>query len=286
MVPGAESPGGHAAKPGAGGHTPSDFPLVRLTQAEIDRLESDQAGIEEIWPLSPLQEGLLFHALYDPQASDLYAVQLVLGLEGSLNGGKLRAAGEAVLRRHSNLRACFYHGDLSQPVQVVVPEVALPWCELDLSGFEEWERQEQLARFLSEDRARRFDLGAAPLLRFTLIRLAAGQHQLVMTNHHILMDGWSLPVLLGELFEFYASDQPGFGFRAGDSLSRVSGLAGRPGSRGGNGGVAEGADGVGGTDLSGLGGAWRQRQAARADRARVTGSLDRSPGPAEPPAWG
>ena len=198
----------HAAKPGAGGHTPSDFPLVSLSQPEIDRLESAYAGIEEILPLSPLQEGLLFHALYDPQASDLYAVQLVLGLEGSLNEEKLRVAAAAVLRRHSNLRACFYHGGLSRPVQVVVPEVALPWRELDFSEFEEREHQERLARFLSEDRARRFDTGTAPLLRFTLIRLAANQYQLVLTNHHILMDGWSLPVLLGELFEYYGSDRP------------------------------------------------------------------------------
>ncbi len=198
----------HAAEPGAGGHTPSDFRLVSLTQAEIDRLESEHTGIEEILPLSPLQEGLLFHALYDPEASDLYAVQLVLGLEGSLNGEKLRVAAQAVLRRHSNLRACFYYGGLSQPVQVVVPEAALPWREMDFSGFDELTRKEQLARFLSEDRAWRFDIGSAPLVRFTLIRLAANQHQLVITNHHILMDGWSLPVLLGELFEFYASNSP------------------------------------------------------------------------------
>ena len=113
-----------------------------------------------------------------------------------------------MLRRHSNLRACFYDGGLSQPVQVVVPEAALPWREMDFSGFDELTRKEQLARFLSEDRAWRFDIGSAPLVRFTLIRFAANQHQLVITNHHILMDGWSLPVLLGELFEFYASNSP------------------------------------------------------------------------------
>ena len=167
---------------------------MRLTQSEIDRLESDHAGIEEILPLSPLQEGLLFHALYDPQASDHYAVQLVLGLEGSLNGEKLRVAAEAVLRRHANLRACFYHDGLSQPVQVIVPEATLPWRELDFSGLEEWERQEQLARFLSEDRARRFDIGAAPLLRFSLDSAgcqptSAGDHQSPHLNGRLVAAG-------------------------------------------------------------------------------------------------
>ena len=200
----------HAAEPGAGGYTPSDFPLVSLTQTQIDRLQTEHPKIEEILPLSPLQEGLLFHALYDPQASDFYAVQLVLGLEGSLDGEKLRAAADAVLRRHSNLRACFYYGGLSRPVQVVVSEVALPWHEMDFSGLDELAGKEQLARFLTKDRASRFDLGSGPLVRFTLIRLAANQYQLVITNHHILMDGWSLPVLVGELFEFYANKSQNF----------------------------------------------------------------------------
>ena len=80
----------HAEQPGAGGRTPSDLPLVALSQAEIERLESEYPQIEDILPLSPLQEGLLFHALYDAQAPDVYTVQLVLALEGPLDGGALR----------------------------------------------------------------------------------------------------------------------------------------------------------------------------------------------------
>ena len=70
------------SKPGAGGRSPSDLPLVSLSQAEIERLESTSGPIEDILPLSPLQEGLLFHALYDAQAADVYTVQLDLGLDG------------------------------------------------------------------------------------------------------------------------------------------------------------------------------------------------------------
>src|SRR5262249_32874839 len=82
----------HAAEPSAGGHTPSDFPLVALSQAELEQLEAQYPKLEDILPLSPLQEGLLFHALYDSQTPDLYGVQVVLGLEGPLDVQALQAA--------------------------------------------------------------------------------------------------------------------------------------------------------------------------------------------------
>ena len=195
---------GHAAAPGAGGRTPSDLPLVALSQAEIERLESAAAPIEDILPLSPLQEGLLFHALYDAQAPDVYTVQLELGLEGSLDGAALEAAAQALVARHGSLRAGFRHENLSRPVQIIVPQVVVPWRHIDLSLLAEDARVERLAGILARDRAERFDLDRAPLLRFTLIRLAADRHRLVITNHHILMDGWSMPVLVQELFTLYA----------------------------------------------------------------------------------
>ena len=99
LVPALEALVRHAAAPGAGGRTPSDLPLVALSQAEIERLESRYPQIEDILPLSPLQEGLLFHALYDAQAPDVYTVQLVLGLDGPLDerraGGGGACAGGA-----------------------------------------------------------------------------------------------------------------------------------------------------------------------------------------------
>src|SRR5262249_27498594 len=82
----------HAATPGVGGRSPSDLPLVGLTQSEIERLERHYPQIEDVLPLSPLQEGLLFHALYDAQAADVYMVQLELGLEGALDSAALEAA--------------------------------------------------------------------------------------------------------------------------------------------------------------------------------------------------
>ena len=193
----------HTAKPGAGGHTPSDLPLVSVSQAEIDRLEADYPNFEDVLPLSPLQEGLLFHALYDTQGPDLYTVQVVLGLEGPLDSDALRAAAEALLERHANLRASFVHDGLSRPVQVIVPEVALPWSEVNLSGLGPAQCEERLAQLLAQERSLRFELGRAPLVRFSLIRLGLNQHRLLLSNHHLLLDGWSLPVVVRELFELY-----------------------------------------------------------------------------------
>ena len=99
----------HAAQPGAGGRTPSDLPLVALSQDEIERLERQYPRLEDVLPLSPLQEGLLFHALYDAQAPDLYTVQLELELDGALDSGALQRAAQALLQRHASLRAGFVH---------------------------------------------------------------------------------------------------------------------------------------------------------------------------------
>ena len=162
-------------QPGAGGRTPSDLPLVALSQAEIERLERQYPQIEDILPLSPLQEGLLFHALYDAQAPDVYTVQLVLD-----SGGRARQRRRCARRRRrcwSVMRACapaFAHETLSRPVQVIVPTVdaALAQHRSVVAG-RGGARGAAGRHCWPQDRAERFDLAAPPLLRFTLIRLAA-----------------------------------------------------------------------------------------------------------------
>ncbi|WP_370422148.1 amino acid adenylation domain-containing protein [Streptomyces sp. QH1-20] len=193
----------HAEGPGAGGHTPSDLSLVRLAQSEINALETRQPRLADVLPLAPLQEGLLFHALYDQQGYDVYTVQLSFAIEGALDSAAMRAAVATLLKRHANLRAGFHTLDNGETVQVIPSEVTVPWTELDLSGLTEARREAELARVLDEDRNRRFDLTAPPLMRFTLITLGPDRYVFTITNHHILMDGWSFGVLLGELFEVY-----------------------------------------------------------------------------------
>ncbi|WP_062209689.1 non-ribosomal peptide synthetase [Streptomyces sp. NBRC 109706] len=194
----------HAAQPGAGGRTPSDLPLVPLSQGEVERLEEAWPELADVLPLAPLQEGLLYHALYDEGDTDHYTVQLTLDLHGAVDAAALRTAAGTLLRRHPNLTAAFSGEGLGRPVQIVPAEAEPAWYEADFSGLAPEEAEREVALFMARDRAHRFDLAKPPLLRFALIRTAADRYRFVLTNHHILMDGWSVPVLMGELAALYA----------------------------------------------------------------------------------
>jgi len=155
------------------------------------------SNLEDVLPLAPLQQGLYFHALYDGD-SDVYSAQVVFDLTGLLDTDRLKAAAEAVLRRHANLRASFRQRKQGDPVQVVHREVRLPWEELDLSH-----DPDAVAAVIERERRRPWDLTRPPLIRFVLVRLGPELHKLVCTNHHLLLDGWSTPVLTTELFTLY-----------------------------------------------------------------------------------
>ncbi|MDX3745359.1 non-ribosomal peptide synthetase [Streptomyces sp. AK08-02] len=168
-----------------------------------------RSGISDILPLSPLQEGLLFHALYDDDRSpDVYAAQQVLELTGDVAPAAIRAAGQALLDRHPNLRACFRRREAGQPFQIVPTDVELPWSEADLSAHDEPGRDTAWERLLDEERTRRFDLSQPPLLRHLLVRWAPDRYRLVITNHHILLDGWSKQLLVREFSALYAGEHP------------------------------------------------------------------------------
>jgi amino acid adenylation domain-containing protein/non-ribosomal peptide synthase protein (TIGR01720 family) len=194
----------HTTQPGAGGHTPSDFPLLKLTQHQVEHLEAiSPSGVADVLPLSPMQEGLLAYELDDEPVPDAYMTQLVVELRGALDIGALRAAAETLLRRHPNLRAGFWYDGLDEPVQFMPGDVKLLWSERDLSGMPRQEAAGEVTRLLAADRACRFALTEAPLMRFIVLRLGPELHQLVWTAHHILVDGWSVPVLLDELMALY-----------------------------------------------------------------------------------
>ncbi|QEU97848.1 non-ribosomal peptide synthetase [Streptomyces kanamyceticus] len=157
----------------------------------------------DVWPLAPLQEGLFFHARYDEDRADVYVLQAVFDLAGPLDTEALRGAADALLVRHPNLRAGFWDEDLEQPVQLIPAEVTVPWHETDLGSLEGDGQQNALDRILAEQRTLRFDPADPPLLRFALIRLGERRHRLALTAHHILLDGWSLPVLYRDFFHLY-----------------------------------------------------------------------------------
>ncbi|MEV4257872.1 amino acid adenylation domain-containing protein, partial [Spirillospora sp. NPDC049652] len=199
----------HAATPGAGGHTPSDFPLVTLTPEQVDELEP---GLADVWPLSPLQDGLLFHARYDDRGQDdqgendrgqdVYLWQRALDFTGPLDTGLLRTCWQRLLERHPNLRAAFRQpAGLDRPVQAVARHVEVPWREVDLTA----DPAADPDGLLEEERIRGLDLAAPPLLRLLLAKLGPDRHRLVVTMHHIVLDGWSLPVLFEELSRLYGA---------------------------------------------------------------------------------
>ncbi|WP_432422377.1 amino acid adenylation domain-containing protein [Rhodococcus opacus] len=195
----------HTVQPVAGGLTPSDCQLVTVSQSRIERWEHSYPGLREIWSLSPLQSGLLFHSTLAADSLDIYTAQLRMDLEGAVDSARLRRAAAGVLAHHATLRAAFEYDDAGIPAQLVVDRVDVPWREVDLTGCGSAAGVE-LERLLDDDRVARFDLARPPLLRLLLIRTAPERHVLALTNHHIILDGWSMPLLVRELLVRYVAD--------------------------------------------------------------------------------
>ncbi|HEX7240019.1 MAG TPA: amino acid adenylation domain-containing protein, partial [Longimicrobiaceae bacterium] len=188
----------------AGGYTPSDFPLAGLDQAGVDALLGSERGVEDVYPLTPLQEGMLFHTLYAP-GSGVYVGQLGFVLEGPLQAQALERAWQGAVDRHEALRAGFAWEGVPRPVQVIRREAKLPLRQEDWRGVGEAEREERLERYLEEDRKRGFELERGPLMRLGLFRLEEEAHHLVWTHHHLVLDGWSLSLLFGDVLALYAA---------------------------------------------------------------------------------
>ncbi|HEX6292544.1 MAG TPA: condensation domain-containing protein, partial [Herpetosiphonaceae bacterium] len=145
---------------------------------------------------------MLFHTLYD-QGSGLYVTHITLTLRGNLHVPSLQRAWELIIERHPVLRTAFVWERRDEPFQVVYRQVRLPWQEYDLRDRSPIEQEEQLAAFLADDLSRGFDLDKAPLMRLVLFQTAADTYQFVWSQHHLLMDGWSLPLVLNEVFTAY-----------------------------------------------------------------------------------
>ncbi|MFI0446667.1 amino acid adenylation domain-containing protein [Actinomadura sp. 6N118] len=163
----------------------------------------NRADIECVLPLTPLQEGQLFHAEFDEDGPGLYNMYLSALLSGPLDVAALRSACARLLARHQCMRACFRRNRENQIAQVVLREVPLLWRQVDLSGLPEPERAERLDRLERETRTERFDLAKPPLTRFVLVRLTPDRHRFILCTYHAVLDGWSSWLLLGELARLY-----------------------------------------------------------------------------------
>ncbi|MGB3292548.1 MAG: amino acid adenylation domain-containing protein [Phormidesmis sp.] len=192
----------HCQAPDAQRYTPSDFPLAKMDQPTLDRLLTGCQPIADLYPLSPAQQGLLFHTLYAPN-SGVYCVQLSYSLRGNLNVSAFRRACEAVVQRHPILRTAFLWKGLEMPLQRVCQTIQLPWEQLDWRSLTTPEQSTQLEQFLQETRSQGFELDQPPLVRCALIRVSADTHQFVWSHHHLLMDGWCLPIICKEILTLY-----------------------------------------------------------------------------------
>nr|WP_327533125.1 non-ribosomal peptide synthetase [uncultured Mycolicibacterium sp.] len=188
---------------GGGGLTPSDVLPARLSQPQIDEL-AQQYRIADVLPLTPVQQGLLFHSTFAQGISgvtDVYAVQLDITVTGVVDQHRLRDAVHTVVARHPNLAARFY-ADFGEPVQVIPADPVMAWRYLDLRG-DDLTPDQEITRLSAAERAAVCDLAERPTFRAALIRTSGNQHRFVLTFHHIVIDGWSLPILLQEIFASY-----------------------------------------------------------------------------------
>lgn len=173
-----------------------DFP--KPTQAVTNFVEP----IKDSYPLSPIQSGLLFHTVNTP-GCEAYAVQLIWELTHNLNLSLLRKSMYFLLQRHPILRVYFEWKDQSQPIQYVQHIIELPWHEYDWTNSQSIQQEERFELFLKTDRQTNFSLSRPPLMRISVIKLMDNDYKVVLSMHHILLDGWSMSVLLGELNQIY-----------------------------------------------------------------------------------
>ncbi|HEY2291009.1 MAG TPA: amino acid adenylation domain-containing protein [Thermoanaerobaculia bacterium] len=193
----------------AGGFTPSDFPLAGLDQEALDRLLGRDRGVEDLYPLAPMQEGMLFHSLYAGEGADLYFEQFTAVLAGPLDEAAFAAAWQRAVERHAALRTGFLWHGVERPLQLVRRAVEIPWTSEDWRDLAPTDAEARWRGLLAADRARGFDLGRPPLLRIALARTGEEERRLVWSTHHILFDGWCFSLLLNEVFALYEAAAAG-----------------------------------------------------------------------------
>ena len=193
----------HCSDARNGGYTASDFPLALPDDESLETLFRRWGRhVDDAYPLAPMQQGMLFHSLFE-QHTGVDLIQLSCRIEGNLQPQAFRQSWQQVLNRHPALRTSFLAGDGNEPLQLVLDRVDLPWEEFDWRELSGSQVERRLTDLLHEDRLRGFAIDEPPLMRCALIRLDANLYQFVWSHHHLLTDGWCLPILLNEAMEIY-----------------------------------------------------------------------------------
>lgn len=181
-----------------------DFSLSGLEPAEIEALFPDRSAIEDLYPLTPMQEGMLFHTLLNP-GSGIYLMQQHYTWDGPLNLDRLVEAWGRVIDRHPILRTAYIWKDLKRPLQVVQRRIdpAEAVHVLDWRGSSAAEQKHRLIRKLEAELTEGFDMSRAPLMRIRLIRTGEESYHIVRSFHHILTDDWCFSILMMEVLSYY-----------------------------------------------------------------------------------
>jgi amino acid adenylation domain-containing protein/non-ribosomal peptide synthase protein (TIGR01720 family) len=182
--------------------TPGDFPLAALNAEQLTIALAGNIDVEDIYPLSPVQEGILFHANYESE-KDIYLQQVSAEIEGILDVERFKTAWESCINRHHSLRASFVWQDLPRPLQRIHRRVNLPFVYEDWYDFNADEIGEKWSLLLTTDRQQNLSPETAPLMRMTLVRTQAQKWRFLWTHHHLLLDGWSLPLVFQDAIAFY-----------------------------------------------------------------------------------
>ena len=192
----------HCLRDDAGGLTPSDFPLAHLSQAQLDALPVPASAIEDVYPLTPMQEGLLLHTLLEP-GTGLYYMQDRYRINSALDPERFAQAWQAVIARHEALRASFCWNVGADMLQVIHKPGSTPIEYLDWSNDPEAEQEPRLQALLKQEREAGFDLLNQAPFHLRLIRVGAERYWFMMSNHHILIDAWCRSLLMNDFFDIY-----------------------------------------------------------------------------------
>ncbi|WP_037892063.1 condensation domain-containing protein, partial [Streptomyces viridochromogenes] len=190
--------------PGAGGCSPSDFPLVALDQAGVDRVVGDGSGVEDVLPLLPMQSGMLFHALMGSGAP-AYFEQLVFVVDGVSDVEAFAGAWQRVVDAVQALRVGVVWEGVAEPVRVVHRSVTLPVEVVDWRGAGAEDVGARWDALVVADRERGLDLRQVPLARLTLARVGDERVRVLFTFHHVLLDGWSLARVLSLVLDHHTA---------------------------------------------------------------------------------
>ncbi|MEC5271177.1 non-ribosomal peptide synthetase [Caldifermentibacillus hisashii] len=193
-------------------YTPSDFPLCKLSQEKIDELIGSRTDVEVMYPLSPLQKGMLFHT-YLNHGQGEYISQLGLVLNGELHKEIFKNAWEQVINQHLVLRTAFKREKEGEILQLVYKNVSVSFSYKDWSHLSEEEQSRKYEKLEDIERKKEFNLEEPPLMRILLIKVGPEKHRVLWTHHHVILDGWSIPLVLKDVFAYYEADLKGYRYR-------------------------------------------------------------------------